>query len=120
MWARVMEIMFGAWLMMSPFVFAADPDEGFVDRNAMICGALVMIFALASYAPALRRIHLFTLLIAIWMIGVAYSDSLPQSRVQNQVTVGILLLMTAVIPSWSHHPPKAWTEFLKRKETGDI
>lgn len=113
MWARVIELMLGCWLLISPFVFTRGESSSspFADGNAMVCGLCVAGLGIASYVPKLKKIHLLTFFVGAWMFGLAFFRLHPMDQTQNQATVGLLLMMTAIIPCWSHHPPRGWTQF---------
>ncbi|HUG89597.1 MAG TPA: SPW repeat protein [Planctomycetaceae bacterium] len=113
MWPRVVEIMFGCWLGMSPFIFGFSPEQVLWWVNCLAGAVAVMAFALVSVWPPLRHAHLLNCAVAAWLIGHAYltrSDPVPPA-LQNQVLVGWLLIMFGVLPNHAHRPPKGWDEF---------
>ena len=118
MWARVVEVMLAIWLLISPFIFRHPTHETFLWVNDFICGSLVAVFALFSFWHPLRKIHLMTLGVALWLWGLGYTsfpEMTPPSQ-ENSVVIGLILLMLAIIPSHSHHTTLSWKEFINRKE----
>lgn len=116
MWARVVEFMLACWLTLSPFIFRYPKGEIALWANDFICAFLIALFALLSFWDPLRKIHLMTLGVALWLWGYGYT-SFPEPGMsfdQNAVVIGLLLLMLAIVPSHSHHPSRSWQEFIKK------
>jgi len=110
MWARDVECMLGVWLLLSPFVFGHDPDATGLWASDLICAALVSTFALLSYGKPTQHAHLLTLLVALWLIGFGRfgaASPLP-AGMQNNIVVGLLLLMFAIVPNHASRPPRRW------------
>jgi hypothetical protein len=112
MWARVVEFMLGCWLAISPFIFRHPADDRTLWVTDWVSAGLVILFALLSYWPPLKSIHLATLLVALVLVVVGRLSSWehPPPGAQNQIVVGLLLLMFALVPSHASHPPPAWDE----------
>jgi hypothetical protein len=118
MWARVVEVMLGCWLAISPFVFRHPPDERWLWANDFACAFAVIVFALVSYWQRMRRAHLATAVLALWLIGFGYFASphpLPPA-LQNDMLTGLLLVMLAIIPNKSNLPPDAWLKFYAERQ----
>lgn len=117
MWARLIEIFFACWMMISPFIFRHDPAEEFLWASDIACGGLVLIFALLSFIDRLEKAHLASLAVALWLVGVGFSSEIVPSppAYQNSLIVGLLIGMIAIVPSQSHLPPRAWREFYTKK-----
>ncbi len=109
MWGRVVEIMTGVWLLLSPFIFGAhhDPAVLWGDIGTAI---LIWILAGASYWPPLKHAHWFILLVAAGLVIVGrFSAGMPATAPQqNHIFVGLFLLMIAIIPNEASQPPIAW------------
>jgi hypothetical protein len=104
MWARVIELMLGLWLVISPFIFAHAAAT-----HHVICGTAVVTFALLSFRYSFRYAHLGIGLVALWLIAAGYVTGHPAPpSSQNYILVGLLLLMFAIIPNEANLPPRAW------------
>lgn len=119
MWARVVEFMLACWLALSPFILHYPSEATALWTSDLVCAFLVALFALLSFWHPLRKIHLCTLGVGLWLWGLGYQDfplpaSIPQ---ENSVVLGLLLLMLAIIPCHSHRSPLSWQEFLETKKT---
>jgi hypothetical protein len=120
MWPRVAELLIAIWLAASPYVLSAPAgSEFFLRINALICAALVAVFALISFRDAWAKAHLLSLAVALWLIGVAFvaPNPPPPLAYQNFVVVGLLLLLFGVLPSRASEPPRPWREFYERKDS---
>lgn len=110
MWSRVVEFMLGCWLAISPFNFGHPPDATMLWVMDWGCALLVISFAMLSYWPPLRHIHLGTAILALVMIGYGRLSS-PEHvtpALQNHILIGLLLLMFALIPNHASRPPRWW------------
>lgn len=119
MWARVVEAMIGCWLAMSPFIFAHPADREALWINDLACAFAVVVLALASYARSFRQAHLGILAVGLWLTGFGYffAAGTPQPALQNDLVVGLLLLMVAIIPNYASLPPRGWMEYFEQAET---
>jgi hypothetical protein len=108
MWARVVEVMLGGWLALSPFIFRHTADQPALWFNDLFCALAVITFALLSFWPPLRQAHLAICGTALWLIGFGFVASPPPAppALQNHILVGLLLLMFGVVPNEASLPPK--------------
>jgi len=119
MWPRTVEAMIACWLAMSPFIFEHPPEAIGLWINDFACATLLLTFALASFWRPWRRAHLLSLAVTFWMLGFGYLRSgypAPPSD-QNLLVVGLLLLITVIIPSEADVPPLEWQQFLAARNT---
>lgn len=110
MWPRVTECMLGCWLLVSPFVFRYEDQPLGWWINDYVVGLAVIAFGLLSYWRPARRIHLLTVLLAIWLVlygRFGHQYPFPPAA-QNYITLGFLLMMIAIIPSHASEPPPEW------------
>jgi hypothetical protein len=110
MWPRDLEFSLGLWLLFSPFIFGHDDGATGLWATDLLCGAFVLIVALLAYHPRLRYVHLAQLLPALWLIvggWLAAQEGFPPAS-QNQIVVGLLIAMIAIVPSKTDQPPEAW------------
>jgi peptidoglycan/LPS O-acetylase OafA/YrhL len=110
MWARVVEFMLGCWLAISPFIFAHADDQIGLWATDWICATLVITLALLSYWHPTRHAHVLTLLVAagLIVIGRFSTGETPSPAMQNQIVVGLLLLMFSLVPNAASRPPASW------------
>ena len=118
MWSRVVEVMLGCWLLMSPFLFAHPADSTALWVNDLACGTAVMLFGLFSYWHPTRHAHLLSMVVAGWLIAFAYWHGFGRATAaaQNHLILGLLLLMFAVIPNDASRPAADWVEDLSGKQ----
>lgn len=110
MWARITEIFLAGWLAISPFIFQTSAQEM---HSNFISAFLIALFALLSYWHPLRKIHLLSLGVALWLWGFGYSTFplLASPSLENSVAVGFLLSMLAIVPNQTHLPSPSWQKF---------
>jgi hypothetical protein len=110
MWPRVVEAMLGCWLILSPFIFSHPVERTEWWMNDMASGAAIIALALASYWGPLKRIHLASVGIALWLIAYGYFSATPlvPPALQNDIVLGLLAGMLAIIPSEANLPPESW------------
>lgn len=119
MWARIVQVMLGCWLAISPFIFRLSPDEKTVWFNDLTCALLIIASCLLSYWPPCRLAYLVTLPLSLWLIGFGYFASPYPSppALQNDLMVGLLLLMFAIVPNEAASPPLAWRDYYSRNDS---
>lgn len=113
MWARVMEFMLACWLIISLFIFRYTAEDQFIWMSDTVCACLVALFALLSFWDPLRKIHLLTLGVALWLLGVGYRafPALASIPEENSMAVGLLLSMLSIVPCHAHLLSRSWQEF---------
>lgn len=123
MWPRVVEIMLGLWLILSPFIFHHPDSHPAWWSNDMLCGSLVIVLSLLSFWPPFRLSYLLILLVALWLSISSYVQfqnlghpDLPPAALQNQFVLGLVLLMLAILPSEADEPPLSWRSVLVERE----
>lgn len=117
MWARVIEVMLGCWLAVSPFIFRHPADDKVLWFNDLFSATAVIVLALVSFWPPLRFAHVANLAIALWLITFGFwASSYPAPpAMQNDIVVGLLLLMFAIVPNEATRPPRPWRDFLAKR-----
>lgn len=110
MWSRVVEVMFGVWLVISPFLFSHPPSIPSWWINDLLTGFLVILSGLFSYWRPTRFAHLLTIVVACWLVGFAFFHGFggPEAATQNQLIIGLMLLMFASVPNHASSPPRSW------------
>lgn len=108
--------MLGFWLMASPLVFRFAETGGGGLANDLLCGLLVIIFGFLSFWNRTRRARFLIFIVAFWLIISGYLAGHPAPpAAQNQIVVGLLLAMFAVIPNRTNEMPEAWRKFYGEK-----
>ncbi|MGE0821210.1 MAG: hypothetical protein AB7G75_10215 [Candidatus Binatia bacterium] len=109
MWARVVEVMLGCWLALSPFIFAHAADKPTLWWNDLASAGALITFALGSFWHPWRHAHFGILGVALWLLVYGYfTPTPPPPSAQNHIVLGILLLMFAIIPNDANQPPQTW------------
>lgn len=118
MWARTIELLIAAWLIYSQFFF----DSALRCRNfwinILICSSLITLFSLLSFSKRFEKAHLFSLIVAFWLVLVGYYSPLipPPFSLQNVLICGLLLGLFALVPSHANEPPQSWRRFYSNKK----
>jgi hypothetical protein len=99
---------------MSPFIFRHARDEWPFWATDLGAGLAIVVFALASYWRPLRYAHLAILLVAGWLVGFGrfYGSPPLAPALQNDILVGLLLMLLAIVPNEAGEPPRAWRTWL--------
>jgi hypothetical protein len=116
MWPRVVEIMLGLWLLISPWIFGHYPEDRELWLNDLLCAGVVVIVACLSFWRPTRYAHLFLLIVGAWLAAFAwFGGGYPAAPgYQNEFFVGLTLLFFAFIPTRAAEPPEDWRRFLGR------
>lgn len=115
MWARHFELFLAIWLSISWLIFSY-PQGSLLMYHDFVVAIVISTLSLLNYKY--RYIHLYNFAVAAWLIALVLFSQAPITNpfYQNYMTIGLLLLMFAVIPPNSSFPPKEWHEFLEKKE----
>jgi hypothetical protein len=121
MWARVVEVTIGCWLAMSPFIFRHPADERALWANDLLCAFGVVALALLSFWRPLQYAHFAIIAVAFWLIGFGYLHRPHPAppALQNDVLVGWVLVMFAIIPNDANLPPRPWRKPMADARSGD-
>jgi len=114
MWARVVEVMLGCWLAVSPFVFRHSSEDRVLWFNDLFSALGIIVLALVSFWPPMQFAHVANFAIGLWLIAFGFlaSPYPTPPALQNDIVVGLLLLMLAIIPNHATRPPQPWHDFL--------
>lgn len=118
MWARYVEVVLGAWLLASPFVFGHFGDRWSWSFTDLICGTILIGLALISLATTCRRAHLWAIALGFWLVLFGYlAGPTPNPpALQNDMVVGLAVLMMAIIPSDASAPPISWQDYFRQQD----
>jgi hypothetical protein len=115
MWGRIVEMMLGLWLVVSPFIFGHYPADRPLWLNDLICGAAIFLLAALSFwtlpfCRVLRYAHVDILAVGGWLIGFGYfHGGYPASPgYQNDILLGLTVILLAIIPNQASQPPPSW------------
>lgn len=110
MWPRVVELMTGLWLCMSPLIFRrTEAIDQFVAVDLSV-GAAVVALSLLSFWSLTARAHLLTAVLAVGLGGLAYAgwERPGPPAAQNELVVALILLLFGIIPNDCNQPPDTW------------
>lgn len=116
MWQRTIEIMLAVWLSISPFIFQHPPDNTLWWYHDWIVAFLILVLASAAFIETFRFSHFLEIPIALWLIGFGWYSggaSMGAPAEQNWMIVGLLILMTAILPTDSTDTPTNWQAWYK-------
>jgi hypothetical protein len=104
--------MLGCWLLISPFIFAHDKGQTALWANDLIAGGTLLVCSLACYWRPLGWLHWLFLPLGAWLVGIGrFTQSPPlPAAFQNEIVVGLLLMMFAIVPNEASHPPRSWRQ----------
>jgi len=111
MWPRIVEVMLGLWLVLSPLIFRLGPGDGALIANHIVYGAITVVASLiALRVPFLRVV---TVAIGLWLIGYGYgAGGYPAAPgYQNLMIVGALICALGLIPTDCLKPTRSWREY---------
>ena len=117
MWPRVVEVMLGCWLLVTPFVFRDTDAIGSYSAHAVVCGALVVLASLLSFWSRRRLAHLVTLGVALWLAVHGYFSA-PRPgppAAQHEIVLGLTLLLFAILPNAINDAPRPWRVVTKEQ-----
>lgn len=110
MWPRNFEFFLALWLSVSWLIFRY-PDGSLLMYHDFFIATAIAAISLLNYKY--RYIHLYNLIIALWLIAFVVYMNKPVSEApyQNYMVIGLLLLMLGILPPHASSPPKEWLEF---------
>lgn len=127
MWPRTTELLLGVWLVVGPWLL--DAPAVLRAHDAVVGLAAACIALLAMRLPT-RLVNLWNLVLGAWLVAfpLLWSRAIHSAGAQNELLVGLGLLMFAIIPTrcmqipaawqsyFSHHPEAAAEEAARGKE----
>lgn len=113
MWAQTIQVMFGCWLAMSPFIFGHRSDQAALWINDFASATAVIVLSLLSFWTPTRRAYLGNLAVGAWLVGYGWAASgVPAPpALQNHIVIGLLLLIFGIIPPDCNEPPRSWRDY---------
>lgn len=122
MWARCCEIVLGIWLVASPWIFGHSPEQWGVWVTDLTCGVLMIGIAAVALWLRQRAVYLLQLIVAGWLVAFGYlGSSYPAPPAyQNEIIVGLSLLMFGILPTRASVPPASWERLLRVEGEGSV
>lgn len=120
MWPRAVELMIAMWLLMSPYIFGHDPAAKGLWVSDFACAAVIFTASSLSFwktQPKLRWAYLTNIAVSLWLIAFGYlAGGYPTAPgYTNELIVGLVLLLFAIVPNEADQPPRSWREFYARR-----
>ena len=110
--------MLAVWLAISPFIFDHPADKPLWWWHDWIVALLIATLATISFVHQTRYAHFLEVLVAAWLIGfgwVSATGGLGAPAMQNWMCVGLLILMTAILPTDATSTPEAWRKWYREQ-----
>lgn len=113
MWPRTAEVMIAVWLLMSPFIFGHQEALVGLWITDFACAVLIATCSLLSFRKGTHRAYLFNIAIALWLMVFGYvaGGHPSQPGYQNEIFVGLVLILFAILPNRANEPPRSWREY---------
>jgi hypothetical protein len=114
-WPRYIEMLLGAWLILSAWV-VEHPDPAVFQAVAITAGVIIIVLDIAAIVSPRRLAYLGIVAVAFGLLAFGYLSEHPESQgVQSTVSVGLFLLMFAILPTEATLPPASWRDYNARK-----
>jgi len=95
MWARIISVVLGIWLMAAPAVLDFPGPARINDR---IVGPLVVSFAIIAYWEVTRSLRWVQLVLGFWLLVAPWVLGYELVATLNSMIVGLLLMALAAVP----------------------
>lgn len=116
MWARVAELMLGWWLVLSPLIFRGTEAVGAFAARDIAVGAAVIACSLLSFWRRTEWAHFITAILGLGLGALAWAgwERPGPPAAQNEITLGLLLGLLAIVPNEASLPPLPWRAARRR------
>jgi len=116
-WPRVIEVMLGLWLAMSPVVLQHGIENRALWFNDVVGGTAVVALALSSLTTQRCRLRFVVAGIGAWLALIGFLAPYPSPPSSlNHIVLGLLLATVAAIPNGATFPAQ-WRHPLKGRPT---
>ena len=114
MWARLVNVLLGLWLMAAPeLVGYADPARAH-DR---IVGPLAASMAIIAITECVRPVRWANLLLGVWLLCAPWIVGYPRVALLNSMAVGLLMSGCALVRGrMTHRFGGGWAALLQRRK----
>ena len=110
MWPRVLEVVIGAWLLMSPVIFQHTRGADAYALSQAAAGTVVVVASLLAIWPPAAAARGVTALATLSLIAHGYFSA-PRPgppAAQNEIVAGLLLILFVLLPNDVNAPPRPW------------
>ena len=116
MWPRVVELMLGIWLTLTPFIYRLENPSPF--QLEVVVGVLVIVLSCLSFWRPTAWAHVVTFIVALGLGLFAWTwfERPGPPLAQNDILVALLLASFAILPNEVFLPPRAWRDFVSRRD----
>ncbi len=111
MWPRIVEIMLGLWLVLSPLIFRLGAGDPALIINHLIYGTATV--AVSLIAIRVRFLRIVTIAIGLSLIGYGYvaGGYPPAPGYLNLIVIGVLVGALGLIPTDCLQPTHSWRDY---------
>ena len=111
MWPRIVEVMLGLWLVLSPLIFRFEAGDLALTINHLIYGTATVVVSLI--AIRVRFLRIVTIAIGLSLIGYGYvaGGYPPASGYLNLIVIGVLVGALGLLPTDCLQPTHSWREY---------
>jgi hypothetical protein len=100
MWAQLLNVMLGVWLMAAPAVLGY---SGPAAVNGYIVGPVAASFAAVALWEATRPLRWVNLALGLWLLAAPWALGHGWIALANSTAVGVLLLGFSLVPGPRRH-----------------
>jgi hypothetical protein len=95
MWAQVINISIGLWLMISPVVLGSDNTAA---TNKYIIGPIIISMAVIALSQSMRNVRYFNVLCGLWLLIAPWLISYGQTAdYVNDMTAGLAVILLSLV-----------------------
>jgi hypothetical protein len=101
MWARIVTIALGIWLMVAPDLFDFNKT---ISDNGHIIGPLMITFSVVALSECMRNVKMLNLALAAWLLfapWILHYDN--SAAVASDYATGVLALMLTLVKQKRQH-----------------
>ena len=114
MWARIVNIAAGIWLMFAPWALGLQDPAAGSDRTV---GPLIVTFAIMAIWEVLRPLRWVNFAFAVWLVVIPVFWNFPLRAVINDVVIGLLVAGLALVRgSLTQKFGGGWRSIFRQKE----
>lgn len=109
-WNLVVTALIGGWLLFSNHVLGF---HGILAHNADICGALIIVFSIVSWAEPMRAGRFFNILIALWFAAAPWIlPGATQPLILHSLIVSVVVILLSLFRGKIKEKYGTWDKFI--------